>query len=111
MGWNIGLTENTVNINEKIAKDLFKAMKNECIWYDVEEVMDNNKLYFNSDHMENMDYVAHEKVQKILKKHKVEGKVCFLSSEGDNKGSFWGYEFDGKGNMFELEGKIVWNRV
>lgn len=111
MGWQIGLTENTVKINKKIAKELFKAMEDEGIWYDEDEVMEDKKLYFNSDHMEHMDYMHNEAVQEILKKHKVEGKVCFLSSDGDNRGSFWGYEFDGQGNMFELKGKIQWDRV
>ena len=28
--------------------------------------------------------------------------------EGDNAGRFWGYEFDGEGNMTELTGALQW---
>lgn len=83
-----------------------------AIWYCRDEVTYKDKLSFNSDHAEHMDYLANEYGQKIiavLNKHQVRGDICFGSLEGDNAGCFWGYRFDGKGNMKELTGKIVWS--
>lgn len=109
MGWNIGLEKNTVEINNKIAKELFKIDEN--IWDSEEDVIYQNRLSFNPEHSEHMDYMWNEKVQNILKKHKVEGQICFTSNEGDNSGEAWGYEFDGQGNMFKIKGIIQWQRV
>lgn len=112
MGWNIALISNTVKISRACAEDLFNA-QNEAscgeLWGDSDDVVYKNKLSFDPDHMEHMDYLQDDVFQDVLKKHKVKGDVCFGSLEGDNAGSFWGYRFDGKGGMTSLDGRIVWN--
>lgn len=55
-----------------------------------------------------MDYIHFPHVQEVLLKHKVKGDICFGSLEGDNADQFWGYRFDGKGNVQDLEGKLQW---
>lgn len=109
--WSIAELENTIMITEECAKDLFENGQEyeEEIWWDVENVAYDGKLYFDPDHQEHMDYLWREKVQEILKEHKVEGEVCFADVEGDSSGSFWGYRFDGQGNLENLKGKVVWS--
>jgi len=105
MGWHIQEIENTVEVSDEIAQELFDAQAyTDEYWYDLEDVVYDGLLTFSTDHMEHMDYLWNEEFQKILKKHKVKGRICFASYEGDNNGEFWGYEFDGKGNMVELVG-------
>ncbi len=112
--WSIGVVVNTVEITKECAKELFEAQDNEqddeeYIWSEPENVAYKGKLCFNPDHMEHMDFLAtDEKIVEILKKHKVAGDICFGSLEGDNKGQFWGYRFDGKGGMTELKGLVVY---
>ena len=107
--WSIAELINTVEISDKCAEELFKNQSYEGErWYYLDEVTYEGKLSFDSDSMEHMDYLFNSDVNKILKKYKVQGDICFGSVEGDNKGSFWGYRFDGKGNMKNLEGKIDW---
>lgn len=110
MSWSIGLTENTVKISSKCAKELFKAQdEDNKVWYSPEEVAYNGKVTFNSDHMEWMDWLANNNdLVEVLKKHKVKGDICFGSLEGDNDGEFWGYRFDGKGGVTKLKGKILY---
>ncbi len=56
-----------------------------------------------------MDYLDNNPAfTKILCNHKVKGDICFGSLEGDNAGSFWGYRFNGKGQLQKLEGTLVW---
>jgi len=109
MGWHIEIIDNTVKVNKKLAKALFDSQdfKGEH-WYDIEEVSYEGKLHFNYDHMEHMDWLWNENVQKVLCEAKVRGKVTFGSMDGDNSGEFWGYEFDGKGGFRELKGEVVW---
>lgn len=112
MGWSIALLENTVEISETCAKDLFAAQEYEDeTWYELDDVTYEGYLSFNGDHMEHMDYLDDEKYQAVLKTHKVEGDICFGDVEGDNAGSFWGYRFDGKGGMVKLTGRIVFEEV
>lgn len=67
------------------------------------------KLGFCDDHMEHMDYVWDDEVQKILSDYKVNGGVYFMSAEGDNSGEYWGYEFhDGKCTKVFGDLTIVW---
>lgn len=126
MGWHIGLVKNDVVIDAKIARALYKTKSDiASTWnYDGEqkpsdaELLDylvgykdretgKVHLYFNDDHMEHMDYLHDEVIQKVLCKHKVKGDICFGSLDGDNAGSFWGYRFDGKGGVVELKGTLV----
>ncbi|HYD02897.1 MAG TPA: hypothetical protein VEC16_01215 [Alphaproteobacteria bacterium] len=111
MGWSISDLVNNVKISDKCAKELYNTSKknNSNLWDDPEYVTYDGKLAFNEDHQEHMDYIRNEKfVRDVLKKNKVKGDICFGSVEGDNKGSFWGYRFDGKGGMQTLGGKLEW---
>lgn len=112
MSWSISELENTVKITPKVAKELFKLQEDLAVdelWSDVDDVTYDGFLTFNGDHMEHMDFLWDENVQAVLRKNKVKGDICFGSLEGDNSGSFWGYRFDGKGGMKELEGTLNWN--
>lgn len=113
MAWQIALIENTININEDVATELFAAQEageiSQWPWESVEDVMWGTKLDFNSDHMEHMDFLWDDKVQEILKRHKIEGVAKFGDLAGDQFGQFWGYYFDGKGDMLELKGELVWD--
>lgn len=106
--WSIGEVVNTVHITKECAKELFEAQEYEGeIWTELEDVEYKGKLSFNDDHMEHMDFLGtNEKMVEILKKHKVKGDICFGSLEGDNRGQFWGYRFDGKGRMKKLVGHL-----
>ena len=109
MGWYIAEIINNAEISDKCAEELFEAQDFESeIWYAKDDVVYNGRLNFDPDHMEHMDYVWKPKIQEVLKKHNVKGDICFGSLEGDNFGSFWGYRFDGKGGMQELEGMLSW---
>jgi len=111
MSWSISKMENTVKVTPKIAKELWKLQEAGTIdelWYGEDEVAYESHLNFNGDHMEHMDYIWRDEVQAILRKNKVKGDICFGSLEGDNAGRFWGYRFDGKGGMVELNGEIKW---
>lgn len=113
--WSIGLVKNTVKISEECVKELFEAQGCDEIWYDEEDVSFDGKLYFDCDHMEHMDYLGREEIQNVLKKHKVEGIVLFCSADGDNSGTFWGYEFDGAGGLVshyaDLEDENVFRKI
>lgn len=115
MGWHINLVLNTVEINSAIALDLYNCgadvcfcWEDECDFPQLGGIISDGKLVFNRDHMEHMDYVWQPEVQAVLKKHKVEGDICFMSSEGDNRGQYWGYRFfvdkDGVGQVVNLKG-------
>lgn len=106
MGWHINLVKNDVRINATIATELKITL---VYGYDASVVCRGGTYYlnFDSDHMEHMDFLSHLSIQKLLKRHKVKGDVCFASYEGDNKGKSWGYRFDGKGGMVKLVGELV----
>jgi len=108
--WSIHETVNTVEISKECAKELFEAQAYENeIWSDAGDVAYKGKLCFNEDHYEHMDFIGNnEPMVEILKKHKVNGDICFGSLEGDNAGRFWGYRFDGKGGMVELKGVVMY---
>lgn len=114
MSWSIGLVKNTVKISRKCAEDLCKGARAAHIseWYMWENpgrVASKGYLMFSIDHREHMDYLSNYSfVIRVLKKHKVEGEICFGSLEGDNAGSFWGYRFDGQGGCVALKGSLKW---
>jgi hypothetical protein len=105
--WQIGLISNTVKISKACATELFKKAKNSVGWEEAQEVVESGKLYFNSDHMEHMDYLHNGDVQAVLLKHKVNGDITFGSLDGDNSGCFWGYRFK-DGVLTTLTGKVVY---
>lgn len=110
MSWSIALLENSVAISKDVAQEIFltDGHGGEHNWASPDDVCDRGKLYFNPDDDEHMDFMWDEKIIEVLKKYKVEGRICFGSLEGDNRGEFWGYEFDGKGNMEKLKGYVAW---
>ncbi len=113
--WSICVIENSLKLNEKTVDELFKInekladMASE-IWYDKSDVTDSDgNISFNLDHYEHMDFLSdNQEIVDVLKKNKVKGKVCFGCLDGDQFGQFWGYEFDGQGNMVTLTGTINW---
>jgi hypothetical protein len=114
MSWSISNIDNTVEISKKCAKDLFEAQRDDGedhgeFFWNPDDVTYEGKLRFNPDHDEHMDYVGDDRIQKVLKKHKVKGDITFGDLESSREGSFWGYRFDGKGGMKELKGKLVWS--
>jgi hypothetical protein len=112
MGWSICLLENTVKISKKCAEALWDATvyhgTNENPYWDGKEyVTYKERLTFNADHWEHMDYVWQEEVLSVLLEYKVNGDITFGSLEGDNEGEFWGYRFK-DGVKTELVGTIQW---
>lgn len=109
MGWSIAMLENTVKVPAKAQKDLKKLDDGHVFEYDDCGAL-GGKLEFNSDHMEHMDYLHHDGVIETLIKHKAKGRVMFGDLDGDNFGSFWGYEFV-DGACHRLTGELVWKRA
>ena len=109
--WSIALLENTVMITSECAEELFENAQEyqEDIWWESDDVIYGGKLRFNPDHQEHMDFLWRKEIQELLKKYRVEGRICFADVEGDSSGSFWGYQFDGQGNLENLKGKVVWS--
>lgn len=90
MSWSIHLDVNTVTITDECAQDLFDEDPRH--WdNELEYVRDGDTMFFNDDHSEHMDCV--DMFADVLLKHKVNGDICFMSAEGDNAGSAWGYRF------------------
>ena len=116
MSWKIHNVLNTLKTTNKCSEELDFYYKKEIAGYqwpdDPEEpawISDNGFIWFMEDDMEHMDYVSNKEIQEILCRHKAKGQIGFADFEGDDKGNLWGYDFDGKGNMTKLVGKIVWN--
>lgn len=85
MGWQINKVKNTLKFNEECAKELVPVLV-EDVAYDENDainIVQGGQFYFNPDHLEHMDFLWNEKIQKILNKHKAKGEVCFSSEEGD----------------------------
>src|SRR3989344_5627059 len=108
MSWSIAVLENEVKIPKKCAEELWVVGGARL------DVSGDGRLRFSENDAEEMDYLGsddYSQVIEILKKHKVKGDICFGSLEGDNKGDFWGYRFDGEGGMKHLKGKILWEEA
>jgi len=109
MGWHINLIINDVEITEKCAKAVLKALQKDSSFETLHDVWRHKKLHFNWDHQEWMDFLMwHRNIIEVLQKHKVKGDICFSSNEGDNAGEAWGYRFDGKGGFRALTGRLQW---
>jgi len=110
MGWFIHELENTLKVPKPCLKELLDIGIKECLYDETDTIQDivnsDGVLFFNSDHMEHMDFLWMPKIQKVLKKYKVSGKVRFCDVEGDNAGTWWSYEFDGNGKVEEKKGKL-----
>jgi len=111
MSWSIACVENTLEVPEACGEELVNLVET----FDGEEhPVDLDlwsyypKLEFNDDHMEHMDAALYrDDVREILAKHKVNGRVCFGSLEGDNAGRFWGFEWT-NGELRDLKGSLQW---
>ncbi len=112
--WNIAKVVNTLELTDECIDELWENNSSIGLdWEEKEEFYYTNKkgekyFYFNSDHMEHMDYMWHKEIIEIIKKHKLKGDVCFESVEGDNAGSKWGYRYDGKGGFVKLIAEVSW---
>ncbi len=95
MGWRINLVKNDLVLTPEACEGI-AAIKNDCY------TTRGDHLYFNSNHLEWMDYVWDKKVLAVIKKHKLSGEILFSSSEGDNANTGWGYRFE-KGKLTNLE--------
>lgn len=93
MSWSIDLQYNSVKLNEKAIQDLFDY-RAENYDDDISYVVDEDGyIMFNPDDMEHMDFLWDHAVQNIITLNGCSGTVIFSSSEGDNKGQFWGWSF------------------
>lgn len=105
MGWSIGVLKNEVTITVACADELADWLKDNLgVW---EPLGEDGKIDFNEDWGESMDFLFHDEVQDILRRHDAEGDVCFGSLEGDNAGTFWGYRFKGTDPVVRLKGTVV----
>ncbi len=111
MGWSIACVENTLVVPEECGEELRnlveKTEDGEEYPVELDLYSYSPQLEFNVDHMEHMDCLWREEVQAVLAKHKVSGRVCFGSLEGDNSGDFWGYEWT-NGELRMLSGTLHW---
>lgn len=90
MSWSIGLIFNTVELTDECSEALnvyAESQYEDCVYaYD-------NRLEFDSDAMEHMDFLHDPEVLAILQEHNVSGTVRFASVEGDNSGTMWEHRF------------------
>ena len=123
--WSISNIDNTVTLSKAQALELAKNtdfLMQVCGEYNPEYQNDKEKLAdlfeaskakyklkFLEDSMEHMDYVS--EICEILQQFKVKGDITFGSLEGDNANSYWGYRFDGKGGVKQLQGAITFVEV
>lgn len=111
MGWSISNIDNTVQVTEECVAELFQWSEDtDGPWWDLEGVAYKGYLQFNIDHQEHMDYIRDPAVLAILLKHQVNGIITFGSLDGDNSGSFWGYQFD-NGVLTRLVGAVTFSPV
>lgn len=93
MSWSIDLQYNSLKLNEAAINALFEY-RAENYDDDIDYVVDEDGyIMFNSDDMEHMDFLWDHAVQDIITLNGCSGTVIFSSSEGDNKGKFWGWVF------------------
>lgn len=102
MGWSINEVENTVRIPVEFAGKIFDAGQGEHFFGDREdaegEVLEDIEngtglLRFEPDSMEHMDYLWDQDILNVLAEAKVNGRVVFTSTEGDNRNTWWSYTF------------------
>jgi hypothetical protein len=112
MGWNIKHLDDltTLKFSHACAMAVNDRLQSDWEGAECRETKDGQwVLGFFDDHMEHMDYVWDDEIQKILSEFKVTGGVYFMSAEGDNDGEYWGYEFvDGKCTRVHGEMTVVW---
>jgi hypothetical protein len=112
MSWSVAKITNTVKISEAVARDLIQQFPNIPVLDYIESpepsaLLEGDKLFFDTDHSEHIDWLD-DRILAVMASHKVEGDITFGSLEGDNRNTYWGYRFDGKGSYKHLTGKVVW---
>ena len=119
MGWRIYCIENTVKVTPECQEELFMTQLYDAVdpdaggefWECLEDVVDGDDermIYFNPDHAEHMNWLTNRHLLNVLLKHKVAGTVKFADLEGGKSPAFWGYSFDGKGNVSMLKCELGW---
>ena len=103
MGWQIDLVKNTVEVPEDYAGKLFDAAPE--YFMDEDYVLDEGELVFDDDAMEYKDYIHDDRILAVLKEAKVNGSIAFSSNEGDNRGTWWAYDFT-DGEVSHRDGKL-----
>lgn len=107
MGWNINMLENTVVVPQEYAERLYEAGRNSHFFGDVGDVLNQDgTLTFDPDAMEHMDYLLDQDILTVLKDARVNGRVVFCDTEGDNRGTYCTYTFT-DGAVAKNEGKLV----
>lgn len=111
MSWSISVLENTLSLNDAQRAGLAPILERRGHAGDVEDAMrmfaERAPLIgFDEDACEHMDYLHDSDVQDFLKVTKAQGTVMFGSTEGDNKGRWWSYTFDGLGGLQEDDGRL-----
>lgn len=111
MSWAIHVVTNTVRVTAKVGQDLLRAAGDsveDLGWYSIDDdIVHGGRLIFKPDLGEHMDYVGGEKfVRDVLKKHKVDGDICFLDPYSNGQGlTMYGYRFK-KGVLTHLKGSV-----
>lgn len=111
MGWNVGVLEENVKISKsKVKKANAELAKYIEYGYGGLFDEDTGELVIDYDAQEHIDPIQQlsDDTILVLLKYKPKGKLLFSSSEGDNKGDAWGYEFDGKGGVKYLDREVKW---
>ena len=100
MGWHIAVAKNDLVVSSEFQERLEEAADNNghSIFFD------ENVIEFDYDAMEHMDFMDEPWATEILSEAKANGTVIFSSSEGDNAGGYWGYQYT-DGMVTELSKK------
>ena len=101
MGWNISVVTNTVRFTAEQAKQIEALNANRVKLSKADD--DTFTLAFDPDDLEHMDYIS-DLPYEVL--DLMEGVIAFTSTEGDNAGDWWAYEFHGKRGLSVMEGKL-----
>lgn len=105
MSWVIHLVKNTVKISAEIIAEIQSHPDYQDYFF--EDLTPGEPLSFTSENMEGMDIFQNEGsyIIDILKKHKVNGEICWIDLESSNPPLMWGYDFV-NGKCYKLGGKL-----
>lgn len=107
MSWTVHVIDNTITVDESAQVSLEALPVHGDMFADGYGGVSRGKLLFDDDAMEHIDYLCNPEIRDVLIAHGASGRVTFGALEGDNSGSFWGYEFS-PGNCQLLKGTLVW---
>lgn len=109
MSWYVADIENTVKIPKTKVKEANASLLNVSDYFEnIGQAFDKSgRLVLDPDAGEWIDPFDDD-LMPVLLQFEPQGKLLFGSLEGDNAGDFWGYEFDGKGGVKELTGRLHW---